>query len=45
MNEIYLNMYRVAVTSGRLTLEFVPEPYRTELIEEMEQESEDQEAG
>ncbi len=35
MNEIYMNMYRVAVTSGRLPIEFIPEPYRSALKEEL----------
>lgn len=34
MSEVYLNMYRVAVESGRLPIDFVPEPYRAVLIEE-----------
>jgi hypothetical protein len=38
MNEVYLNMYRVAVQSGRLPLSFVPEPYRSKLATEMEPE-------
>lgn len=36
MNEIYLNMYRVAVQSGRIPLSFVPEPYRSKLAAEQE---------
>ena len=36
MNEIYLNMYRVAVASGRLPISFVPEPYRSQIQQEME---------
>jgi hypothetical protein len=36
LNEIYLNMYRVAVSSGRLPIEFIPEPYRTAIKEEQE---------
>jgi hypothetical protein len=36
LNEIYLNMYRVAVNSGRLSIEFIPEPYRTAIKEEQE---------
>jgi hypothetical protein len=36
LNEIYLNMYRVAVNSGRLSIEFIPEPYRAAIKEEQE---------
>lgn len=35
LNEIFMGMYRTAVQSGRLTLDFVPEPYRSALAEEM----------
>ncbi|GKU75646.1 hypothetical protein [Paenibacillus sp. L3-i20] len=34
LNEIYLGMYRTAVESGRLLIEFVPVPYRAALIAE-----------
>lgn len=36
LNEIYLNMYRVAVISGRLPIEFIPEPYQTAIKDELE---------
>lgn len=32
VNEIYLGMYRTAVQSGRLPIDYVPEPYRTMLM-------------
>jgi len=32
LNEVFLGMYRAAVSSGRLPIEFVPEPYRTALL-------------
>lgn len=35
LNEVFLGMYRAAVQSGRLPIQFVPEPYRSALIEEM----------
>lgn len=35
-NEVFMGMYRTAVASGRLPIEFVPEPYRTALREETE---------
>lgn len=31
MNEIFLNMYIIAVETGRLTIEFVPTLYRDEV--------------
>ncbi len=31
MNEIFLNMYIVAVETGRLTVDFVPSLYRDEV--------------
>lgn len=31
MNEIFLNMYVIAVETGRLTVEFVPSLYRDEV--------------
>ncbi|KKB34652.1 hypothetical protein [Bacillus thermotolerans] len=37
LNEIYLNMYRVAVTSNRLPIEFIPKPYREVLKRELEE--------
>lgn len=40
-----MGMYRTAVSSGRLPIEFVPEPYRTALIqEEIPPDQEDPEA-
>ena len=33
MNEMILHMYVVAVDSGRLTIEFVPRLYRSEVAE------------
>jgi len=35
LNEIFLGMYRTAVQSERLTLDFVPEPYRSALADEI----------
>ncbi|MGI2294185.1 hypothetical protein [Paenibacillus sp. GXUN7292] len=35
LNEVFLGMYRTALYSGRLPIEFVPEPYRSALIAEM----------
>ncbi|MBB6689901.1 hypothetical protein H7B90_00655 [Cohnella xylanilytica] len=34
LNEVYLNMYRVAVQTGRLLISDVPVKYREELIKE-----------
>ena len=31
MNEMFLNMYVIAVETGRLTLDFVPVMYRSEV--------------
>lgn len=31
MNEMFLNMYTIAVESGRLTINFIPMTYRTEV--------------
>ena len=31
MNEMFLNMYVIAVESGRLTINFIPMMYRTEV--------------
>lgn len=37
VNEIYLNMYRVAVKSERLPLEFIPDPYRKIIADEADE--------
>lgn len=31
MNEFLLNFYLVGVTSGRINVEFIPNPYRDEI--------------
>ncbi|MFF2887030.1 hypothetical protein [Paenibacillus sp. NPDC057967] len=36
LNEVFMGMYRTAVQSGRLPIEFVPEPYRSALKAESE---------
>ena len=33
MNEMFLNMYVIAVETGRLTIEFVPTMYRNKVRE------------
>jgi hypothetical protein len=33
MNEFFLNMYVIAVETGRLTIEFVPNLYRSKVKE------------
>lgn len=36
MNEFFLNMYVIAVESGRLTIDFVPSLYRDKVKEMLE---------
>ena len=33
MNEMFLNMYVIAVETGRLTIQFIPTMYRTKVAE------------
>ena len=38
MNEMFLNMYILAVESGRLTIDFIPKMYRAAVAEALAKE-------